>query len=46
MIDSWNRITASETMPSDMANCLDKFTRTFEASARRWELVVYPSLLA
>ena len=25
---------------------MDKFARTFEASARRWELVVYPSLLA
>lgn len=29
-----------------MTSCLDKFSRTFEASARRWELVVYPSLLA
>lgn len=36
---------ASE-LPMDMAVCLDKFARTFEASARRWELVVYPSLLA
>ena len=25
---------------------MDKFARTFEASARRWELIVYPSLLA
>ena len=25
---------------------MEKFARTFEASARRWELVVYPSLLA
>jgi len=25
---------------------MDKFARSFEASARRWELVVYPSLLA
>jgi hypothetical protein len=30
----------------DMAACMDKFANTFEASARRWELVVYPSLLA
>jgi len=30
----------------DMVSCMDKFARTFEASARRWELVVYPSLLA
>lgn len=35
-----------DVMPSDMAVCMDKFARTFEASARRWELVVYPSLLA
>ena len=35
-----------EVIPSDMAVCMDKFARTFEASARRWELVVYPSLLA
>lgn len=30
----------------DMSKCLDQFSRTFEASARRWELIVYPSLLA
>ena len=30
----------------DMAVCMDRFARTFEASARRWELVVYPSLIA
>lgn len=36
----------AEVMGSDMAVCLEKFSRTFEASARRWELVVYPSLLA
>ena len=33
-------------LPLDMAACMDKFARTFEASARRWELVVYPSMLA
>ena len=33
-------------MSGGMVACLDKFSRTFEASARRWELVVYPSLLA
>lgn len=32
--------------PQDMAACMDKFATSFEASARRWELVVYPSLLA
>ncbi|MEZ5540487.1 MAG: hypothetical protein R3F42_00370 [Pseudomonadota bacterium] len=31
---------------ADMAVCMDKFSRTFEVSARRWELIVYPSLLA
>lgn len=33
-------------MSESMASCFDKFSRTFEASARRWELIVYPSLLA
>lgn len=32
--------------PQNMAACMDKFANTFETSARRWELVVYPSLLA
>lgn len=31
---------------NDMAECMAQFTRTFEASSRRWELIVYPSLLA
>ena len=35
-----------EELPRSMAACLENFSRTFEASARRWELVVYPSLLA
>jgi hypothetical protein len=35
-----------EALPQNMAVCMDKFARTFEASARRWELVVYPSMLA
>jgi uncharacterized protein YoxC len=34
------------TETQDMAACMDKFANTFEASARRWELIVYPSLLA
>lgn len=29
-----------------MSKGLDDFSRSFEASARRWELVVYPSLFA
>jgi hypothetical protein len=37
---------AEEMQSQDMAACMDKFANTFEASARRWELVVYPSLLA
>ncbi|MEE9343775.1 MAG: hypothetical protein V3V12_09100 [Gammaproteobacteria bacterium] len=26
--------------------CLEQFSKTFEASARRWELIVYPSMVA
>ena len=33
-------------MSQGMFACMDKFATTFEVSARRWELVVYPSLLA
>lgn len=29
-----------------MSVCMDKFARSFEASARRWELIVYPLLFA
>jgi len=35
-----------DAMSHDMAACMDKFARTFEASARRWELIVYPTMLA
>jgi uncharacterized protein YoxC len=48
-IDSDSGATAGMvevTQSQDMAACMDKFANTFEASARRWELVVYPSLLA
>lgn len=31
---------------ADMSVCMDKFARSFEASARRWELIVYPLLFA
>lgn len=41
-----SRSVDAEVITRDMTVCLDKFARTFEASARRWELVVYPSLLA
>lgn len=30
----------------DMSSCMEDFRKTFEASARRWEIIVYPSLLA
>lgn len=36
--------STSTTTVSDTS--LDKFARVFEASARRWEIIVYPSLLA
>jgi len=39
-------LQVEELVTQDMAVCMDKFARSFEASARRWELVVYPSLLA
>ena len=39
-------ILNGESQQRDMAACMDKFANTFEASARRWELVVYPSLLS
>lgn len=28
------------------AECMERFTQTFERSARRWEFVVYPSMFA
>lgn len=28
------------------AECMERFTRSFERSARRWEFVVYPSMFA
>jgi len=39
-------VTGDEALPQSMAACMDKFARTFEASARRWELIIYPSMLA
>ena len=39
-------VTGDEALPQSMAACMDKFARTFEASARRWELIVYPFMLA
>lgn len=37
---------AEHLMFTDMAQYMSQFARSFEASARRWELVVYPSMLA
>ena len=37
---------AEHLLFTDMAQYMSQFARSFEASARRWELVVYPSLLA
>ena len=34
-----------EILPTG-TECLERFARPFEASARRWEMVVYPSLFA
>lgn len=45
-LDRFPRVSGQDGMVSDMATCMDKFARTFEASSRRWELIVYPSLIA
>jgi len=37
---------AEHRVANDMALYMSQFARSFEASARRWELVVYPSMLA
>ncbi|HFD80396.1 MAG TPA: methyl-accepting chemotaxis protein [Gammaproteobacteria bacterium] len=37
---------AEQLLVTDMAQYMSQFARSFEASARRWELVVYPSMLA
>ncbi|NNG12067.1 MAG: hypothetical protein HKM88_02340 [Halobacteria archaeon] len=37
------RVAESVVLDGDM---MERFVRSFEASARRWELVVYPALLA
>ena len=36
--------TSSEGFPE--GDSMDRFVRVFEASARRWELIVYPAMLA
>ena len=42
--EEYSREPASSTTVSDAS--LDKFSRVFEVSAKRWEVIVYPSLLA
>lgn len=37
---------AEHRVANDMATYMSQFARSFEASAKRWELVVYPSMLA
>lgn len=37
---------AEQLLFTDMAQYMSQFARSFEASARRWELVVYPTMLA
>jgi methyl-accepting chemotaxis protein len=39
-------LEAEHRVATDMAMYMSQFARSFEASARRWELVVYPSMLA
>ncbi|VAW79351.1 hypothetical protein MNBD_GAMMA13-250 [hydrothermal vent metagenome] len=39
-------LEAEHQVVTDMAMYMSQFARSFEASARRWELVVYPSMLA
>ena len=39
-------LEAEHRVANDMAQYMSQFARSFEASARRWELVVYPSMLA
>jgi len=46
MSDDANNNNEQIEVENNMLVCVDKFAKTFEASARRWELIVYPSLLA
>ncbi|MDM8547327.1 hypothetical protein [Candidatus Venteria ishoeyi] len=43
---SQDRPPATENMGSMNTGQVDRFLQTFERSARRWELVVYPALFA
>lgn len=39
-------LEAEHRVATDMAQYMSQFARSFEASSRRWELVVYPSMFA
>jgi hypothetical protein len=39
-------LEAEHRVANDMAQYMSQFARSFEASSRRWELVVYPTMLA
>ena len=38
--------TIKDSMESVLSQSMDELTKTFTASARRWEMVVYPSMFA
>lgn len=44
-IDRWEGLSARDPVEG-MTECMDKFTEAFQVSARRWELIVYPTLFA
>lgn len=44
-IDRWEGLSARDPIEG-MTECMDKFTEAFQVSARRWELIVYPTLFA
>jgi hypothetical protein len=46
MTDKKNEGIAIDSVPPDMTACMDNFSCTFEASARRREVIVYPSIIA
>jgi uncharacterized coiled-coil protein SlyX len=44
-IDRWEGLSVRDPVEG-MTECMDKFTEAFQVSARRWELIVYPTLFA
>ncbi|MBT5228796.1 MAG: hypothetical protein HOM11_00835 [Methylococcales bacterium] len=41
-----NSVLNNDSASKSSAECLDRLAQSFEMSARRWELVIYPSLFA